>query len=93
MAVNLRAAILPDVREFARVYVEAFVEYLEKIQAEYRRRKRAFDHLFKHRHRDPAGNFAYRWECILSRLDWPMPPRWASASKPIFILAISAGFT
>ena len=39
-----------------------------QIQLEYRKRKRAFDTLFKHRPRDEAGSFAYRWECVLDRL-------------------------
>ena len=35
----------------------------------YRKRRSAFDHLFKHCKYDPAGSFAYRWECVLKRLD------------------------
>ena len=30
--------------------------------------RRAFDRLFKHCNYDPAGSFAYRWECVLRRL-------------------------
>ena len=30
--------------------------------------KRAFDRLFKQQPRDPAGNFAERWEQVLDRL-------------------------
>jgi len=68
-AVNRRVKFLPDAREFAGIYLQAFIARFQQIQAEYRRRKGGFDHLFKHRHRDPAGNFAYRWECILGRLN------------------------
>ena len=37
------------------------------------KRKRAFDTLFKHRPRDEAGSFAYRWECVLDRLRRAVP--------------------
>ena len=33
------------------------------------RSRRAFDTLFKHSKYDPGGSFAYRWECVLRRLD------------------------
>ena len=33
------------------------------------RRRRAFDTIFKHLPYDPAGSFAFRWECVLRRLD------------------------
>ncbi len=39
----------------------------------YRKRRRAFDTLFKHCKYDPAGSFAYRWECVLRRLDQTNP--------------------
>jgi hypothetical protein len=66
--VNRRLSLLSDPEHFAAMYVDAFVTRLSKIQLEYRKRKRAFDSLFKHRPRDEAGSFAYRWECILDRL-------------------------
>jgi hypothetical protein len=66
--VNCRAALLADPAEFAAAYVDAFVARFSKIQLEYRKRKRAFDALFKHRPRDEAGSFAFRWECVLDRL-------------------------
>ena len=52
--VNRRLALLADPEEFAALYVEAFVARFTKIQLEYRKRKRAFDTLFKHRPRDEA---------------------------------------
>ncbi len=67
-AVNRRLAMLSNPEEFASLYVDAFIARLSKIQLEYRKRKRAFDCLFKHRPRDEAGSFAYRWECVLDRL-------------------------
>ena len=53
---------------FVEVYLAAFYERFASLQEEYRRRKRAFDRLFKHRLRDEAGSFAYRWEQVLERL-------------------------
>lgn len=66
--VNRRIPLLNDPEDFAALYIDAFVGRFSKIQLEYRKRKRAFDTLFKHRPRDEAGSFAYRWECILDRL-------------------------
>ena len=67
--VNNRLAKVPLPREFAIAYLEAFAERSRQIQDEYRKRRRAFDTLFKHCRYDPAGSFAYRWECVLRRLD------------------------
>jgi len=66
--INRRADHVSDPRRFAGLYLDAFVERFSSIQQEYRRRKRAFDTLFKHRTRDEAGSFAYRWEKVLERL-------------------------
>lgn len=66
--VNRRAPCLANPREFADRYIEAFVARFDKVQLEYRKRKRAFDTLFKHRPRSEAGSLAYRWECLLDRL-------------------------
>ena len=63
----------PIPSDFAASYVDAFVARFAKIQLEYRKRKRAFDTLFKHRPRDEAGSFAYRWECVLDRLRRAVP--------------------
>ncbi len=67
--VNRRAAFTPDPRAFAEAYLGALRARLEKTQAEYRKRRRAFDSLFKHRRRDEQGSFSYRWEKVLERLD------------------------
>jgi hypothetical protein len=67
--VNMRADYAPDLREFAETYLEAFNAGFLRVQGDYRRRRRAFDRLFKHCSYDPAGSFAYRWECVLRRLD------------------------
>lgn len=73
IAVNRRIANLPDPGAFADQFVGSFVERFEQIQAEYGRRRRAFDALFRHRRADPAGNLAFRWECVLKRLDRAQP--------------------
>ena len=65
---NRRLALLSDPEEFVALYVDGFVTRFSRVQLEYRKRKRAFDTLFKHRPRDEAGSFAYRWECVLDRL-------------------------
>ncbi len=66
--VTRRLAQLPDPDAFSQAYLTGFIQRFEQIQVEYARRKRAFDTLFKHRRRDPAGNFRFRWECTLDRL-------------------------
>lgn len=68
-----RMEFLRNVQRFTDVYLEAFVDRFAQIQAEYRRRRRAFDTLFHHEDRDEAGSFAYRWEQVLRRLDVAKP--------------------
>ena len=67
--INTRDKMLPEPREFAEAYLAAFREQLLHIQGDYRKRRRAFDTLFKHCKYDVRGSFAYRWECVLRRLN------------------------
>jgi hypothetical protein len=67
--VNDRARFVKDLKRFAEIYLTAFQNQFEHIQQDYRKRSRAFDNLFRHCRYDTAGSFAYRWECVLSRLD------------------------
>jgi hypothetical protein len=67
--VNRRNTLVPDAAEFAETYLAALQARFAHIQSDYRKRRRAFDTLFKGRKYDPAGSFAYRWECVLRRLD------------------------
>jgi hypothetical protein len=67
--VNRRAALVPDFAAFTESYLAGFREHFLHIQGDYRKRRRAFDNLFKHCRYDPAGSFAYRWECVLRRLE------------------------
>jgi len=66
--VNRRAPHMPNPRDFAEHYLQAFQARFEHIQQDYRRRARAFDNLFKHLPVDPKGSFSYRWQCVLNRL-------------------------
>ena len=79
--VNRRAELVPDAREFARRYLDGFLDRFRQIQSEYRSRRRAFDALFRHRRCDPAGNLAYRWVLVLSRLDQARPEELADAIR------------
>jgi len=67
--VNSRVVFVPKPREFAKAYLAAFREGFLHVQGDYRKRRRAFDTLFKHCRYDTEGSFAYRWECVLKRLD------------------------
>jgi len=67
--VNRRIEYLPDAEGFARAYLDAFVEKFFCVQDKYRRRRQAFDTLFKNRPYDADGSMAYRWEQVLKRLD------------------------
>lgn len=71
--VNVRDHLVPDPERFGVAYLDAFLEQFLHIQGDYRKRRRAFDTLFKHCKYDPAGSFAYRWECTLRRLDQTNP--------------------
>jgi hypothetical protein len=67
--VNTRAKLLSNGTGFARAYLAGLRERFVHIQEDYRKRRRAFDTLFKHCKYDPGGSFAYRWEKVLRRLD------------------------
>ncbi len=67
--VNRRARHMRNAVEFAELYLAAFKKRFEEIQQEYKRHKHGFDTLFKHRPLDRAGSIAYRWQCILLRLE------------------------
>jgi hypothetical protein len=67
--VNAREALAPRPAEFALAYLQAFRDQFLHTQGDYRKRRRAFDNLFKDSKYDSGGSFAYRWECVLRRLD------------------------
>jgi hypothetical protein len=72
-SVNKRLPMLVQPVAFAEAYLNAFAERFEKIQQEYRRRKRAFDSLFKHQPPVEGGNLSYRWLRVLERLNQADP--------------------
>ena len=65
-------------------YLAAFASRLGHMKKDYLRRKRSFDTLFKHRPRDEHGSFAYRWECILNRLNNTDPMTLTEAIRKAF---------
>jgi hypothetical protein len=67
--INKRAGLVPHPEAFAVAFLDAFAQRFAQIQKEYRKRRRAFNTLFKHKRRDEGGSFAYRWERVLKRLD------------------------
>jgi hypothetical protein len=67
--VNKREKLLPNAVEFAEKYLAALREQFIHIREDYRKRRRAFDTLFKHCKYDLAGSFAVRWEYVLRRMD------------------------
>ena len=71
--VNRRIEYLPDPEGFARAYLDAFIEKFSCVQEKYRRRRKAFDTLFKNRPYSVDGSLAYRWEQVLKRLDQTDP--------------------
>jgi hypothetical protein len=77
--VNRREALVPDAPAFAQKYLQAFRDQFIHIQGDYRKRRRGFDNLFKHCRYDPGGSFAYRWECVLRRLDQTDPEELVNA--------------
>jgi hypothetical protein len=70
---NRRAPYVAEPEPFFAAYLEGFLERFCQLQAEYRRRKRAFDNLFQHLPKEPAGSFASRWAKVLERLYWTDP--------------------
>jgi hypothetical protein len=67
--VRRRRAFVGDFAAFAKAYVTGFERKLAATQAAYRARRNAFDNLFVHRPYDTAGSGAFRWSCVLKRLD------------------------
>jgi hypothetical protein len=76
-----REKFVPDFADFAKTYVAAFERRLSEVQSAYRERRSAFDDLFMGRPYDRAGSGAYRWACVLKRLDSCSPQAVAEALK------------
>jgi hypothetical protein len=73
LPVTRRRSTLSDPAAFARAYCAAFEDRLQRIQDDYRRRRKAFDSLFLHLPAQQPGSFAYRWKRVLARLDDTVP--------------------
>ena len=67
--VNRRVPLLANPDEFAEIYLTTFQTRFMEIQEEVRKRRHAFQTLFKLLHRDEPGGFGFRWEHVLTRLD------------------------
>lgn len=72
-----RKSLVPDYPAFVDAYVKAFRCEIASIQSEYRAQRRAYDNLFMDRPFDVNGSGAYRWSCILKRLDEADPDQLA----------------
>ena len=79
--VRRREEYVADFGEFARTFVASFERRLAEVQQKYRERRAAFDDLFAGRPYDQAGSGAYRWTCVLKRLDACDPHGVAAALK------------
>ena len=66
---------------FAASCVEGFKRRLEKVQQAYRARRKVFDGLFSDCPYDTKGSGAYRWSCVLKRLDRCSPEELAAKLK------------
>jgi hypothetical protein len=67
--INKRDTLVPSAVEFAETYLAGMRDQFLHVLGDYRKRRRAFDSLFRGCKYDPNGSFAFRWECALRRLD------------------------
>jgi hypothetical protein len=88
--VNRRIKYLPHAEAFARVYLDAFAERFGTIQEKYRLRRKAFDTLFKVRPYDEQGCFAYRWQCVLRRLEASNPRELAQIIRANLLVSVAS---
>ena len=64
-----RAKLVSEYANFVDAYVEGFRRKLVQTREAYLNRRTAFDNLFQDRPYDTNGSGAYRWACILRRLE------------------------
>ena len=72
-----RRGFVSNYAEFVDSYVNGFADALFEAQANYRAKRKAFDHLFVDRPFDTNGSGAYRWARTLERLDRADPDKLA----------------
>lgn len=68
-ALNRRKPLFNDFETLATIFVNSFEDELARIQRVYRERRAGFDSLFRDRPMDVNGSIAFRWKCVLARLD------------------------
>ena len=69
-ALNRRKELFTsNFEQLADIFVNSFEDELARIQRVYRERRAGFDTLFRDRPMDVNGSIAYRWKCVLARLD------------------------
>lgn len=68
-ALNRRKHLIPNFESMVQIYINAFEDELARIQRVYREHRAGFDALFRDRQVDENGSMAYRWRCVLKRLD------------------------
>jgi hypothetical protein len=73
-----RAADVPDARAFGQIYLASLLARFRHLQDDYRKRRRAFDNLFKYQPQE-HGSLAWRWANVLARLDQTDPAALAKA--------------
>lgn len=76
-----RREFVTDYSGFVSAYVDGFQRRLTQVQVAYRARRQAFERLFADRPYDEKGSGAYRWSCVLKRLDACNPAAVAAALK------------
>jgi hypothetical protein len=64
-----RRDFVSDYQMFVSRFLKSFETRLSQVQSSYRSRRQAFDSLFADRPYDSNGSGAYRWACVLSRID------------------------
>ena len=67
MTRRLEHVACPD--EFCEAYLASFVQKFAEVQQEFRNHRQVYEQRFAHKPRDVQGSFAYRWECVLARMD------------------------
>ncbi len=68
-AVNKRKPYIGNFEAAANTFVNSFEDELARLQRIYRDSRKGFDMLFRDRPMDANGSIAYRWKCVLARLD------------------------
>ncbi len=67
--INSRIIHVENRMEFVENYVTALMTRFQEIRQVYRDQRAAYDLLFGHRPETEHGCIAYRWKCVLKRLD------------------------